>query len=203
MLRQSGRSDSEHRDGSVSDCGSTEHRGQEVLLPPVKLCLGDTCGKTICLGLRPTLQIAPVIPKDSSCEDNEDLFGGAKVAVPAARRIERATERFYEIGQGLIFHAELNKSPRQGLTGAYVANVAPADLTDLKGHTFKRHALQQALCDQDARNAHVGIVVPRRDQGGPFEEVTVLVGYRVRLTDSLEALPSLLQPSATARWPGM
>jgi hypothetical protein len=37
----------------------------------------------------------------------------------------------------------------------------------LDGHTLKRTALQEALCDQDAGNTHASIVVPGCDGGVP------------------------------------
>src|ERR1700733_9048509 len=59
-----------------------------VLLRPVELRLGDTCGSTVCFGFAPPLHVATGIPKALGGEHNERLLCRTKVAVPAPYGIE-------------------------------------------------------------------------------------------------------------------
>jgi len=131
----------------------------QVLFRPVELDLRNADNSTICLSLRPTFGLTARIPKNPTCEHYEGLVVCAEVAVPASRRAYRQAQRLREVGHDLVIYLELDESPGKGLAGAHITDIHPADLANVEVDAIERAVLREALCNQDTRCVHVGIVV--------------------------------------------
>lgn len=125
-----------------------------LLLGPIELGLGHTCGPSKVLCLRSSDLVSTLVTEDPLSEDDKDFAFRLEIAIPPAFRSEYAAESPRSPFCLLRSHIELDERPYLRLTHRYITSGQPINPCSCERNVLQSRADLKAFSEKYAGIRH-------------------------------------------------